>query len=307
MARKLHTIPQPNPAHSYSEAIERLEAWQAQEPGDVNPQAPMRWLVHGQRTAQVVVLLHGLTATPYQFYPLGEALFERGYNVVIPRFPAHALQDRMTEAPAHLTAEQMVETACRALDIAHGLGDMVSVAGLSMGGVTTSWAAQYRPDVDHAMIISPAFAIQLIPIGLTPVAVSCILAVPNFFKWWDPVLKDTPMPPLNNYPRLATRALAQVMRLGLLVQAEARRRSPAARQVTMVLNPCDPSVDNRAAEAMLASWGYSGAKNVNVYYFDQSLELAHDLVSEDTPSQKIDVVHPILVGLMDGLKTISSS
>ncbi len=299
MARKLRTIPQPNPARSYAEAIERLEAWQAQEPGDVNPQASMRWLVHGQRVEQAIVLLHGLTATPYQFYPLGESLFEQGYSVIIPRFPYHALQDRMTETIASLKAEQLVETLCRALDIAQGMGEKVSVAGLSMGGVVTSWAAQNRPDVDSAMIISPAFAIQLIPISLTPVAVSCILTVPNFFRWWDPVLKDTPVPPLNNYPQLSSHALAQVMRLGLLVQAEARHKPPVAGKVVVVTNQKDASVDNRAPEALVASWRQSGANKLSTYSFDKSLELDHDLISTDSPKQKVDVVHPVLVRLLN--------
>jgi alpha-beta hydrolase superfamily lysophospholipase len=304
MARKLHTIPQPNPARSYSEAIERLAAWQAQEPADVNPQAAMRWLVHGRRTEQAIVLLHGLTATPYQFYPLGEAFFQQGYNVFIPRFPYHALQDRLTETIASLKAEQLVEVLCRALDIAQGLGEKVGVAGLSMGGVVTSWAAQYRPDVDRAIIISPAFAVQIIPIGLTPAAVSCILAVPNFFKWWDPALKDTPVPPLNNYPWLSSHALAQVMRLGLLVQAEAKHKLPAASKVLMVTNHNDASVDNRAAETLVASWMQAGAGNVSPYSFEKSLELDHDLISADHPKQKVDVVHPVLVRLMNGARPV---
>jgi carboxylesterase len=298
MVRRLRTIPQSNPAKSYSEAIERLEAWQAQEPPDVNPQAPMRWMVHSLRTTRTAVLLHGLTATPYQFYPLGEALFNQGYNVVIPRFPAHALQDRLTDAPARLTAEQMVETACRALDIAHGLGDRVSVAGLSMGGVTTSWAAQYRSDVDHAMIISPAYAVQIIPLRLTSLATTGLLLYPNFYRWWDKNLKDDLRPPLNNYPRLATHALAQVMRLGLLVRAEGQRKPPAARYVTMVLNPCDPSVDNRAAERLLAGWKQAGAQNVTRYAFDEFCQLGHDLVSADHPQQNVELVLPILVALL---------
>ena len=302
MAQKLRTIPQSNPAQSYEEAIERLAAWQAQEPADVNPQTPMRWLVHGQRVERAIVLLHGLTATPYQFYPLGEAFFEQGYNVFIPRFPAHALLDRLTGAPASLKAEQLVETVCRALDIARGLGDKVCVAGLSMGAVTTSWAAQHRSDVDLAMIISPAFAVQMIPLNLTSLASSGLILAPNFYRWWDKELKDEPRPPLNNYPRLATRALAQVIRLGLLVQAQARKKPPAARQVTMVLNPCDPSVDNRAAEALVTSWQHAGARNVTIYTFDQSLQLGHDLISADHPQQKINLVHPVLVELMNGAR-----
>jgi alpha-beta hydrolase superfamily lysophospholipase len=300
MARKLQTIPQPNPAGSYAEAIERLEAWQSQEPADCNPGALMRWMVHGQRTAHAIVLLHGLTATPYQFYPLGEAFFRQGYNVFIPRFPTHALQNRLTDTPSHLAAEQLVETVCRALDIAHGLGEQVSLAGLSMGGVITAWAAQYRPDVARAMIISPAFAVLAIPLRLTPALVSGVLLIPNFFKWWDPELKTDVVGPPNNYPRLASHALAHTMRLGLLVRAAARQKPPVAGQVIMVTNPNDASVDNRAADELVASWRSAGARNVSTYAFDKSLQLDHDLISADHPLQKVDIVHPILVDLMTG-------
>jgi carboxylesterase len=115
------------------------------------------------------------------------------------------------------------------------------------------------------------------------------------------------MPPLNNYPWLSSHALAQVMRLGLLVQAEARHKPPVAGKVVVVTNQNDASVDNRASEALVASWRQSGAKTLSTYSFDKSLELDHDLISADSPKQKVDVVHPVLVGLMDGLKPTSSS
>jgi carboxylesterase len=298
MARKLRAIPQSNPAQSYAEAVERLEAWQAQEPAEVNPNAPMRWMAHGQRRGNAIILLHGLTATPYQFYPLGEAYYQRDYNVFIPLFPAHALQDRLTDEPAHLTAEQLVETLCRALDIAHGLGEKVSIAGLSMGGVVTSWAAQYRQDVEQAMIISPALAVRVVPLPLTPLVAQGVLLLPNFYKWWDPVLKADPAPPWNNYPRLSTHALAQVMRLGLLVQAEAKRTPPSARRVVMVTNSCDTSVDNRAADELVRRWQQTGAQNVLTYCFGLNCQLDHDLISLDHPMQNIELVHPILVDLI---------
>jgi carboxylesterase len=150
------------------------------------------------------------------------------------------------------------------------------------------------------MIISPAFAVPIIPIGLTPAAVACILAVPNFFKWWDPELKDAPAPPLNNYPWLSSHALAQVMRLGQLVQSAARHAPPAAGKVVMVLNENDASVDNRAAEVLAANWQKQGAREVTTYTFERSYELDHDLISQDHPKQKVDIVHPVLVQLMNG-------
>jgi hypothetical protein len=123
--------------------------------------------------------------------------------------------------------------------------------------------------------------------------------VPNFFRWWDPVLKDTPIPPLNNYPWLSSHALTQVMRLGLLVQAEARHKPPVANKVVVVTNQNDASVDNQAPEALVVNWRQAGAVNLSTYSFDKSLELDHDLISADSPKQKVDVVHPVLVRLLN--------
>ena len=38
---------------------------------------------------------------------------------------------------------------------ADGLGDKITVTGLSLGGVMSAYAAQFRPDVDRAVVISP--------------------------------------------------------------------------------------------------------------------------------------------------------
>jgi pimeloyl-ACP methyl ester carboxylesterase len=38
------------------------------------------------------------------------------------------------------------------VDIAQGLGEQVSMAGISMGGVVTAWAAQNRPDIARPIL-----------------------------------------------------------------------------------------------------------------------------------------------------------
>ena len=56
--------------------------------------------------------------------------------------------DRLTDEQSQLTADDLAAYADRVLDIAHGLGRQVVMAGISAGGVTTAWAAQYRSDLD---------------------------------------------------------------------------------------------------------------------------------------------------------------
>jgi hypothetical protein len=68
----------------------------------------------------------------------------------------------------------------------------------------------------------------------------------------------------------------------------------------MVLNENDASVDNRAAEVLAANWQKQGAREVTTYTFARSYELDHDLISQDHPKQKVDLVHPVLLQLMNG-------
>ena len=79
------------PASNYEEALNRIEAVQAVEAanGDLNPVCLSKLMTHGERTENAIVFLHGFTSCPEQFEQLGEAFFNQGYNVYIPRLPGH--------------------------------------------------------------------------------------------------------------------------------------------------------------------------------------------------------------------------
>lgn len=117
-------------------------------------------MTHGQPVERVIVLVHGYTNCPQQFHELGQRFYYLGYNVLIAPLPYHGLADRLTDEQAELKAEELVAYADEVVDIAHGLGKRVIMAGISGGGVTTAWAAQNRSDLDLAVIISPAFGYQ---------------------------------------------------------------------------------------------------------------------------------------------------
>ena len=46
---------------------------------------------HSNPTQKVCLFFHCFTAGPYQFEPLGKALYEAGYNVLIPLQPGHGV------------------------------------------------------------------------------------------------------------------------------------------------------------------------------------------------------------------------
>ncbi len=289
----------PHPAIDFSAASRRIAALQALDTEQVNPVGRTIWLSQREKRERAIVFLHGYTNCPRQFAQLGERFFERGYNVLIPRFPHHGLLDRMTTATALQTEAELLATLNEALDIAQGLGEHVTVCGLSMGGVLALWAAQQRADVHLAAAISAALAFHAIPLKLTPLLATLALRLPNTFMWWSPELKDAPVPPLHAYPRYATRGLARIVTLGLKLKRLSRQAKPKAGSVLVIHNPTDQAVDSTYARQIVDNWRGLGAENVGEYEFEAKYNLKHDLIEPTQPDQQVEVVYPILMDLLE--------
>jgi carboxylesterase len=286
------------PARSYDEALIRLKNLQARDEGlALYPGCESQFMTHGQRAERVIVLLHGYRNCPAQFYRLGSIFFEQGYNVIIPRMPHHGLADVLSPDQAQLTADELVAHVTEAVDIARGLGERVTVAGMSTGGVMAGWVAQNRTDIEQAVLIAPFFSPQAIPAPLLTPAINLFSVLPNFFLWQDDNLKaDVPNPP-QAYPQNATWAVSQILRLSLALQNQARRSAPAA-AILVVTNGNDDTVDNQATSDVVADWREHGFSALQIYEFEADLGLDHDLIDPAHPKQKVDRVYPVLVDLM---------
>lgn len=291
---------QPRPAQNYEESTARMTALQAKDEGlALYPGCESQVMNHGQKVERVIVLLHGYRNCPSQFQQLGMIFYEQGYNVIIPRMPHHGLADVLTADQAQLTADELAAHVTEAVDIAQGLGDHVTVAGISTGGVLAGWAAQNRADIQQAVLIAPVFGLHAIPVPLTTPAANLFTVLPNFFLWQDGELKaDVPNPP-QVYPQNATQAISQILRLSFAVQAEASRSAPAATSILVVTNAYDDAVDNEVTAEVVANWRENGLAYLQTYEFEAGLGLDHDLIDPAHPKQKIDKVYPVLLDLMD--------
>ena len=277
----------------YSEGMRILSGLKDLDGPNVNPACETRVYTHGHRTERALVLLHGFTNCPQQFDAMGRQFHELGWNVVIPRYPQHGDSDRLTTSIAALRAEHLVTLANRAADGAAGLGEHVTVAGLSLGGVLSGHLAQTRDDIGRAVLIAPMFGLRPIPgpalAGLTKLA----YVLPNFYIWWDGKLKDKIGPP-HGYPRFATHAYAAVFETGTRVLKAARRGAPKASSIAVITNAAEPRLDNRFTSELVTSWRRHGA-TVSTYEFSVSNGLPHDLIDPANPDQKIDLVYPVVI------------
>jgi carboxylesterase len=229
-----------------------------------------------------------------QFIELGAAFHARGYNVLIPRMPRHGYVDRLSRDHARLTSADFRQFASEAVDIGRGLGEHLTIAGLSVSGVLAAWCAQHRDDVDLAVLIAPAFAPFGVPTVLVPALSRLALRVPNLFVWWDPRRKAR-LGPACSYPRFSTHSMAQ----SFILSAAARRSRPAAGAVLAVTTRRDPAVNNAATRAVLRRWRAHLGVDVQDYQFGPELGPLHDIIGPYQPNARVDVVYPVLLDLID--------
>src|SRR2546423_5601848 len=148
----------PMPIADYTAAVARIASVQAGEDSVVAPGGGSILMSHGHRTPRVVVLFHGLTDSPLQYFPFAQRLFEQGDNVFVPRLPHHAERSGRVGSMGKLTAQELRDLGDASVDVAEGLGDTVIVSGLSAGGTIAAWVGQNRGDVHRVGLVAPALA-----------------------------------------------------------------------------------------------------------------------------------------------------
>lgn len=253
-------------------------------------------LEHGHRTARAALLLHGLSASPTQFSAIAHALYERGYNVFAPRLPRHGHSDRMSEALATLTADDLRSAARESYDITRGLGERVVVVGFSLGGLLALYLAQHEP-VERAVAVAPLLGIAFVPSGLGLFLSRLALRRPNRFAWWDPFRRENQMP-AHGYPRYATHALAHALTIAQELLAEARVRAPSAGAVVLVSNARESAVNNRAIRKLAARWRAHRPNAVSLHRFT-GLRPSHDIIEPLKDPEIAARVLPVLLELID--------
>jgi alpha-beta hydrolase superfamily lysophospholipase len=286
------------PVTSYAQAVAAFAVVRQREAGmALHPRCGSMMLTHAERTERVVVFFHGLTNCPAQADELAPFLFAQGYNVLVPLLPGHGRADSLTLALADVTAEDLVETAESSIGLARGLGNEVIVLGLSAGGTMAAHQAQHDAAIGSAVAVAPFFAPSMVPQWAVQAATNLLLLMPNQMVWWDPRAPYSSQEMDYAYPRFATHALAQIMRLGEIVSAEADAAGPSTPQIGFLLNEADLAVNNMLAQRVAAAWRGHGHP-VDVEVIPHAKRLPHDLIDPRQADAAIDIVYPILAGMI---------
>ncbi|MEI8312828.1 MAG: hypothetical protein WCH98_18925, partial [Verrucomicrobiota bacterium] len=151
----------PRPARDYKDAMEKFSDLENTESAlPLSPEGKSRLFTHGKKTDRVFVLLHGLTNCPEQFVPLARILFQSGANVVLPRARYAGYSDTMNDVQGLQSGQDLLSQAAEGLDIAAGLGDRVTIVGLSGSAVAAAWMAENRDGIDSVLLLAPFFGLS---------------------------------------------------------------------------------------------------------------------------------------------------
>jgi esterase/lipase len=285
--------PHAGPTRDYESAMRLANAFQKADTATASGGESII-LVHGHRTPRAIVLFHGFGNSPREFRQLAQTLYDDGDNVFVPRMRHHVARGPKTDDLSRMTAEALRDVADASIDLASGLGDTVVVLGFSLGGDLAAWTAQFRPEVYRAVIVSPALGLARVStVGTTPM-MNLTLRLPNYSnnKGSDSLRPDI-------VPGWSTRGVAQMLRLGAAVRRRADRHGPLARDIRVVVNGNDHTVNRSAIDELVAQWSARGGR-VSMFELPDSLRLPHDIVDPQELSGDTAKTYPVFVALLAG-------
>jgi len=290
----------PNPAASFDEALAKFENLRREDSSHpIRPEGASRLFHHGHRTERVFVLLHGLTNCPEQFVPLAKILHAKGANVVLPRARLAGFADRLNNEQGHQTAQDLIDQAAVGLDIASGLGDRITLIGLSGSAVAAGWMAQHRDGIDDVMLIAPFFGMY----GVQPSAIDATAAtlskLPNFYQWWDSSKKDNLPGPVYAYPRFGTHCMADTIQLSRAVRDNLNGRPLFAKKLIFLTTASDRGANNGLTNEIASQLKAREGERVITYEFPESLGIPHDMIDPAQPGAKTDRSYSKILELVE--------
>lgn len=281
----------------WSEARARIAKIQDAEKANPNLQADCgtRLFDHGGPTKEVVVLFHGYTNCPLQDDVLARQLSDLGYTVYVPLAPEHGGVEGGPSLLGTLTGEALAAYANDSMDTAGGLGERITVMGLSGGGAVAAYIAQFRSDADRVIPIAAFLGHPSVPEGLTPALLNLIGVLPTIDAFEAPPdAGDRGLFP-HGMSDTSMQGAAAYMRLAQTVFAGAKQGPPAAGEIIMVSNDADTTVNNAMIESLYRRWAASAPGRVTYSAFDASLGLLHDLITPDRAGAKTEIAYPALI------------
>lgn len=283
----------------YREAVEADELQPDCRPRLIEPS-------QGVEYRGTVVLLHGFSACPQQFFELAEDLAAAGYRTILPLLPGHGLQfgrpdedrvDTLPDAGNWQAAYEQLAIAINGL-MEYADGERI-IGGLSVGGAASLYVSSRRSELyDRQIVFAPFFAPgggalagQVAAVSArTPVARS-VSVKPFGIK--QPCL-DKRAAGRAGFCNYQLKHVGALTAMGAYLQRELLSK-PLPMRLQFVGVEKDPVVSNERARAVLAAQADSGL--VTACFMPQGVP--HAMISAvDSPGAEMYWLEPLYAGIL---------
>jgi pimeloyl-ACP methyl ester carboxylesterase len=289
-----------NPSKSYEESVARYEKIVASEKADPAFDQSCLAQLHttGKKTEKAVVMFVGFTNCPMQMGKLGEEIKNSGQNVLILNAPHQGQKEKTNKDLGNITTQEIIDYGDQSVDIATGLGNEVTVVGLSVGGVVSSWTSENRNEVTKAVNIAPIYVPFLVPGIIQNPAARIMNALPFVYVWWDPKNKENKVGSPYAYNGFPLPALGKYTEVASMFGADISKKNLKKLKTILVINGNDKAVNSPFAVRQTMKAGKSNGQDIQIYKFAKDNNLDHDVVDPYNPKQKTNISYPILLNLI---------
>lgn len=232
--------PSPSTGHTLEETV--FNTFDSKEINDITPDCKSVVMRHSEAT-DVVILFHGITNCPYQFREVADHLYDAGYNVLIPRMPGHGYKDKMTDALAYSTPDQLLKYAEDAMVVAKQLGQHIHIIGLSAGGTLALWEG-VQHHIDSVLVIAPLMYPSGFDVWLRDPIIRYTELMPNEFRWWDESKRDNLPGSPYSYPRYSSKSMGAFMHIAHDAENNILQNSRNNQKtiINLLINAGDPAL-----------------------------------------------------------------
>lgn len=121
----------------------------------VRPGCHPRCLVHAPATGKAIVLVHGLTDSPYFMMALADHFYSKlGYSVYVPLLHCHGLKD--PGGMEGVSLDEWKNNVRYAVEVASAADDLVAIGGLSTGGTLALYFSCTDPRINGDLYLFSA-------------------------------------------------------------------------------------------------------------------------------------------------------
>ncbi|MEL6442043.1 MAG: alpha/beta hydrolase [Cyanobacteria bacterium J06621_8] len=216
------------------------------------------WLMTHENNKRSIVLIHGLTDSPYFMQAIGQYFHEElNFNVFIPLLQAHGL--KKPNGMAGVSLEKWKENVEFAVDEAKKMGETVSIGGLSTGGTLSVYMATNQPEDINGGIFLFSAALDIANIAgdliegdlVEFVARSFLVNLVDFYEdRKGNLIGDNPY----RYSRMDTGGAQQLSRLIKEVDqltGKLGEKSPLLQPLFVAHSECDKTADIEGVEELI--------------------------------------------------------